>query len=151
MRDPRTHDFRRQSLGSERQIRRFEAVAPGRYAVDGVGPDVQVGDRLRFTLKGSQDLELVLTVVGLRPRVIPMNGWAAELVGEAFEDLQIRTWRVVCDGCGLGADLEFAAPVGSTQDALTSAATARLADLGWRAADHRCPSCARSEHAIHPA
>lgn len=152
MRAPRTHDYRREALGTERQIRRFEAQGPGRYAVDGVGPDVAVGDRLRFTLKGARTLELVLTVRALRPRLIPSNGWAAELEGDAFEDLQIHAWRVVCEGCGEQAELEFTAPPGAPQAALTSAATARLAHLGWDAAAHRCPRCAaRTEHASHPA
>lgn len=144
VRESRTHDYRREALGAGREIRRFEAIEPGRYEVVGVGPDVEVGDRLRFTLKGSQTLELVLDVQTIEPKLIPTHGWQAVLTGQDFASLDIHRWAICCDECGRQAPLEFAAPSGADGATCAAAAAARAADLGWTVSEqaHRCPVCA---------
>lgn len=143
VRRPTTHDYRREALRPGHEIRRFEALSPGRYAVEGVGGGLAVGDRIRFTLKGSESLELILSVRAVEAKLIPTNGWAAELEGEDFRSLDIHRWSIVCDGCGHREAFEFSAPAGASRGALEGAAGARMADIGWslRGA-HRCPACA---------
>lgn len=143
MREPKTHDYRRESLGFGHEIRSFSALGPGRYAVEGVGPDLRAGDRVRFTLKGSEALELVLNVQEIRHKLVPTHGWSAVLEGDDFESLDIHRWTIRCEGCGAEQGFEFAAPSDADGPSLERAATARVQDLGWRAeGGHRCPRCA---------
>lgn len=139
----RLHDYRKERLGQDREIRRFEATAPGRYAVEAVGPGPDAGDRVCFTLKGSESLELVLEVATVRHQIIPTQGWVAELVGPDFDALDIHRWTIACDSCGHRARLEFAAPTGAAPADVEAAATARAERGGWQLADgeHLCPKC----------
>lgn len=141
--EPTVHDYRQATLKFGHEIRSLKALAPGRYAVDATGPGVAQGDQVRFTLKGSESLELLLTVEEIEYRIIPENAWRATLVGEDFTVLQIHRWSVVCDGCGCKMDFEFAVREGSDSDATTQAATDRIHTLGWRTERDRqlCAQC----------
>jgi|GEM_PF-35447 len=142
---PRIHDYRRQTLGPGHEIRSFEAQGPGRYEVEGVGKHVREGDRLRFTLKGSETLELVLDVMELREKLIPQHGWTAVLSGADFDSLDIHRWSIVCDACARKMDFEFCAPNGAPQDKLLVQAAARVEDLDWTTKHdaHLCDLCSK--------
>lgn len=106
-----------------------------------------MGDCIRFTLKGSETLELRLDVLELRHKIVPENGWSAVLEGEDFASLNIHRWSIVCDGCRSKMDFEFAADAGAASNALAGAAGLRIDSLGWatQGQDHVCPSCAKGE------
>ena len=141
--EPPVHDYRRETLRFGHEIRRFEALAPGRYEVEGVGPGLEAGHGLRFTLKGSQSLHLTLAIQEVRYRLIPEHSWVAVLTGEDFTSLDIHAWKVRCDACGTLADFEFAVPGDASAAAKNAAASARVAELGWHTVDggHRCAAC----------
>ena len=146
VRPAKTHDYRREALGLGREIRRFEALGGGRYVVEGIGPDVLSKDRIRFTLKGSKSLELVLEVHEIKHKLVPTHGWSAVLAGEDFDSFDIHRWTIRCDGCGLEEPFEFTAPVDASQPQLQDAAGARIGHLGWYDQDgHLCPSCGENE------
>ncbi len=141
------HDYRREALGFGHEIKDFEAMGSGRYAVKGVGQGVKVGDHLRFTLKGSQALELRLQVLEVRHKIVPENSWSAVLEGDDFASLDIHRWSIVCDGCQSKMDFEFSAAVGAEAAGLAAAAGLRIEGLGWatRGQDHICPTCHKEE------
>lgn len=141
------HDFRYNLLNPQHTLTECRALAPGRYQVTGNGGSIQAGDTLLVTLKGSRDLSMRLAVEKVRHLINPPGQWLAVARGPAFRELNIHTWQVACDGCGVQLDLEFAVDGALGDKARAPAAEARLAELGWhtRAGRHLCPQCSAKE------
>ncbi|CAD5376349.1 conserved hypothetical protein [Pseudomonas sp. OF001] len=141
------HDFRYTLLNPQHTLTECRALAPGRYQVTGNGGSIKVGDILLVTLKGSRDLSMRLAVEKVRHLITPPGQWLAVARGPAFRELNIHTWQVACDGCGVQLDLEFAVDGALGDKARAPAAEARLAELGWanRAGRHLCPQCSAKE------
>ena len=63
--------------------------------------------------------------------------------GPVFNELEIHQWQVNCDRCQAQLDFEFAAEAKLGKKGHAPAATARIAELGWKAVGdkHLCPKC----------
>jgi hypothetical protein len=95
------------------------------------------------TLKGSKDLSMRLTVETVRHLINPPGQWTAMTTGPVFGELAIHTWQVNCDSCAKELSFEFAVDAKLGKAAEKPAATARIAELGWKAFGdkHLCPKC----------
>jgi len=139
------HDFRYNLLNPAHTLTECRALAPGRFQVTGNGGSIRNGDVLIVTIKGSRDLSQRLTVDKVRHLINPPGQWVAVASGPAFRELGIYNWQVNCDGCGKQLDFEFAADTALGEAARTAAASARIAELGWRSEGDRqiCRACAK--------
>ena len=63
--------------------------------------------------------------------------------GPVFGELAIHTWQVNCDSCAKELSFEFAVDAKLGNKAEKPAATARIAELGWKSVGekHLCPKC----------
>ena len=125
------HDFRYTLLAPQHTLTECRSLKPGQYQVTGTGGNIQPGDTLVVSLKGSRDLSMELEVRS----------------GPVFKELEIHDWQVQCDGCGSLLQLEFAVDAALGQEARVPAAEARLQELGWvnRAGRHLCRQCQQQE------
>ena len=139
------HDFRYNLLNPAHTLTECRALAPGRYQVTGNGGSIRNGDVLIVTIKGSRDLSQRLTVDKVRHLISPPGQWVAVAKGPVFRELGIYNWQVKCDGCARQLDFEFAADIALGETARAAAASARIAELGWRSEGDRqlCPACAK--------
>ena len=152
MKKPKVHDYRNHRLKPQHELKRFEAVAPGRYLAEGIGGGIEPGDRLWLSLKGAQSLHLELEVEEIRYKIIPERYWVAQLTGEDFDCLLIQNWAVICDLCRKELRFEFAVLENDPADVQVQKASARIRALGWQPArsskndapEHICPDCLRS-------
>lgn len=141
------HDYRQHQLGQQRSLKECRMLQPGQYLLTGSGSNIQPGDCLRVSLKGSNTLELRLRVEEITPLLNNPHYWSIKASGPVFSELYIHRWQVQCDGCGSLMELEFAADKTLAQDAQTAAAENRLHELGWvnRAGRHLCRHCQKNE------
>lgn len=137
------HDFRYTLMNPQHTLTECRALVPGRYQVTGNGGSIRIGDALLVTLKGSKDLSMRLTVETVRHLINPPGQWTAMTTGPVFGELAIHTWQVNCDSCAKELSFEFAVDVKLGKTAEKPAATARIAELGWKAVGdkHLCPKC----------
>ncbi|KAF1052159.1 MAG: hypothetical protein GAK43_02075 [Stenotrophomonas maltophilia] len=137
------HDFRYSLLNPQHTLNECRSLSPGLYQLTGNGGNVQNGDTLLVTLKGSRDLSMTLSVDKVRHLINPPGQWTAVARGPVFRELSILNWQVKCDDCGRMLDFEFAVDAGLGQAARQPAANERIAELGWSvSADrHQCPAC----------
>ena len=138
------HDFRYSLLNPQHTLIECRALVPGRYQVTGNGGSIHHDDVLVVTLKGSQDLSMRLTVEKVRHLINPPGQWVAVARGPVFSELAIHRWDVNCDSCGATLNFEFAVDAKLGNKAQQPAASARIAELGWKSAEgeHLCPRCA---------
>ncbi len=149
--NPKVHDYRNHRLRPLHELKRFEALEPGRYLVEGVGEGIELGDRLMFSLKGAEALHLELEVREIRYKIIPQGYWVATLSGEDFQCLLVKKWSIRCDLCQKQTPFEFAVHEGDDEATQQKKASARIKTLGWNQAqadngalEHLCPECQTS-------
>ena len=137
------HDFRYSLMNPQHTLIECRTLAPGRYQVTGNGGSIRADDVLLVTLKGSKDLSMRLTVENVRHLLKPMGQWVAMASGPVFGELAIHSWQVNCDSCAKELNFEFAVDAKLGKTAEQPAATARIAELGWKAVGdkHLCPKC----------
>ena len=137
------HDFRYNLLSPQHTLIECRALMPGRYQVTGNGGSIQNDDVLIVTLKGSKDLAMRLTVEKVRHLINPRGQWVAVAHGPVFGELAIHEWQVNCDACAKELKFEFAVDAKLGTKAQKSAASARIAELGWstEGSKHLCPQC----------
>ncbi|MBF8780771.1 hypothetical protein [Pseudomonas fulva] len=137
------HDFRYTLFNPQHTLIECRALVPGRYQVTGNGGAIQRGDVLLVTLKGSRELSMRLVVESVRHLINPSGQWVAVASGPVFNELEIRQWQVKCDRCQSVLDFEFAVDAKLGAKARQSAASARIAELGWASQGerHLCPDC----------
>ena len=126
------HDFRFSLLNPQHTLIECRALAPGLYQVTGNGGLIQSGDVLIVTLKGSKDLSMRLSVDKVRHLINPRGQWVAVTKGPAFGELAIHQWQVNCDACAKELKFEFAVDAKLGTKAQKPAASARIAELGWK-------------------
>jgi heat shock protein HslJ len=86
-----------------------------------------------------------LTVDTVRHLINPPGQWTAMATGPVFGELAIHTWQVNCDSCAKELNFEFAVDAKLGKSAEKPAATARIAELGWKPlATSTCARNARS-------
>lgn len=143
------HDFRYNLLSPQHTLIECRSLATGLYQVTGNGGSIQNGDVLVVTLKGSKDLAMRLTVEKVRHLINPRGQWVAVAKGPVFGELSIHAWQVNCDGCAKELKFEFAVDAKLGAKAQKPAASARIAELGWRTegSKHLCPTCQQKEAA----
>lgn len=137
------HDFRYSMLSPQHTLIECRNMAPGRFQVTGNGGAVRPDDVLLVTIKGSKELFMRLKVEKARHLINPPGQWTAVATGPVFSELSIHQWHVDCNGCGTRRPFEFMVDGHASQDALPTAAAARIAELGWKTeGDHHfCPRC----------
>jgi hypothetical protein len=137
------HDFRYSLLSPQHTLIECRALAPGRYQVTGNGGSIHDHDVLLVTLKGSKDLSMRLTVEKVRHLINPRGQWIAVANGPVFGELAIHQWTVHCDSCQKALTFEFAVDAKLGVKAQKPAASARIAELGWRSEGerHLCRAC----------
>lgn len=139
------HDYRQHSLNPERTLKACQAVQPGIFQLIGSGSNIQVGDHIRVSLKGSTSLELRLKVLDITPLLSHPNEWTIRASGPSFTELNIHQWQVSCDACQAIMDLEFAVESNAQSEQVSSAAEQRLRELGWHVSElHLCRQCTQS-------
>lgn len=136
----RTHDFSKGRLRPGHEVRRIEALRPGVYEVEGIGPNIEVGDRLRFSLKGADTVGLELVVEQVRRQIIPTGGFVAQASTTPFESVEVQRGTLVCDRCERAEDLEITR---LPEHTLEQAVAVRVCELGWvlEGEKHICPNC----------
>lgn len=141
------HDFRYTLLAPQHTLTECRSLKPGHYQVTGNGGNIQPGDVLVVSLKGSRELSMELAVTSVRHLINPPGQWTATATGPVFHELAIHDWQVQCDGCGSLLQLEFAVDSSLGKEAEVPAAEARLQELGWvnRHGRHLCRNCQASE------
>lgn len=137
------HDFRYSLLSPQHTLIECRALLPGRYQVTGNGGSIHNDDVLLVTLKGSKDLSMRLKIEKVRHLINPRGQWVAVANGPVFGELAIHEWTVNCDSCQKTLNFEFAVDAKLGTKAQKPAATARIAELGWRSDNERhwCPQC----------
>lgn len=142
------HDFRRSALNPSHTLVECRTLAPGRYQVTAQGGGVQPGDRLVCTVKGSQNLPLMLTVEKVRQLINPPGQWTAVASGPDMRGMLVLGWSIRCDQCASEQAFEFLAQERDDLAKRTERAVARIGELGWtpRADNHLCPACSRISH-----
>ena len=140
------HDFRYNMLSPQHTLIECRALMPGRYQVTGNGGSIQNNDVLIVTLKGSKDLAMRLTVEKVRHLINPRGQWVAVANGPVFGELAIHEWQVSCDACAKVLKFEFAVDAKLGAKAQKPAASARIAELGWRTegSQHLCRNCQKA-------
>ena len=133
----------RSTKKNQNELISIKTLRKGVYQVEGKGIGLEIGDTLRVSLKGSKSLSLALVITELRYLIEPNDQWLAQLEGEAFEELQIYTWKVVCDRCEVVSPLEFVSRLGDDDQTKAQHATSRLKALMWGVCEgkHVCPEC----------
>ncbi|WP_213879923.1 hypothetical protein [Pseudomonas sp. dw_358] len=137
------HDFRYSLMSPQHTLIECRALVPGRYQVTGNGGSIHDDDVLLVTLKGSKDLSMRLKVEKVRHLINPRGQWVAVANGPVFGELAIHQWSVNCNGCQKALSFEFAVDAKLGVKAQKPAATARIAELGWRTEGdrHLCAQC----------
>jgi hypothetical protein len=137
------HDFRYSMLNPQHTLTECRTLAPGRYQVTGNGGSIHDRDELLVTIKGSKTLHMRLHVEKVRHLINPPGQWIAVAKGPVFDELTIHQWKVNCDSCGTVLDFEFMVDAKSGVAAQKPAASARIAELGWKSEGdkHFCKKC----------
>lgn len=141
------HDFRRSSLTAAHTLVECRTLAPGRYQLTGHGGAPQKGDQVICTLRGSQNLDMLLTVDSVRQLINPPGQWNAQASGPDLSNSVILGWSVNCDQCAASQAFEFLAEDSDDLPTRQQKARVRIAELGWRQREqqHLCPACSSVE------
>lgn len=109
----------------------------------GNGGSIHDRDELLVTIKGSKTLHMRLQVEKVRHLINPPGQWIAVAKGPVFDELAIHQWKVNCDSCGVVLDFEFMVDAKAGVAAQKPAASARIAELGWKSEGekHFCKKC----------
>ncbi|KPC33027.1 Uncharacterized protein ABJ99_1880 [Pseudomonas syringae pv. cilantro] len=137
------HDFRYSMLNPQHTLTECRTLAPGRYQVTGNGGSIHDHDQLLVSIKGSKSLHMRLTVEKVRHLINPPGQWIAVAKGPVFDELAIHHWQVHCDSCNAELNFEFMVESKLSLKARKPAATARIAELGWKTEGkkHVCKKC----------
>jgi hypothetical protein len=140
------HDFRYNLLSPQHTLIECRSLAPGRYQVTGNGGSIQHGDVLIVTLKGSKDLSMRLTVEKVRHLINPARPVGGRGQGPGVRRAvdsrvagQLRRLRQRTE-----VRVRGRRQVG-TKEPQKPAASARIAELGWRTegSKHLCPNASK--------